>query len=306
MYIPKGLKKRGEGPGAILVGGSSLMSLVFGAAAFGWIGVGVGVAGLVLLLFAEIYREASELSKESGALKKELQVAESQARSAKEAESRNDELKRTVDELRRESRQPMLGPGQLLIGIKLYLEQIRIVRKHRLLRNQVKDALVTELDMAGDKAAVSAMCPEGADRLDKQPVALIDAQTQQPYGSGLVVSTASQDVRALFDLAELPTDLGDDLRENGSFSPQGYVLRLLGLCFEGYRQLDDQTLEDADGALTKARETLTATLLPQAGQDPTELLRELEVGFSADDSVSVAIESEQEITRLTDGRGGGS
>jgi heme exporter protein D len=285
VYFPEGLKKRGEGPGALLIGGAAIMSLIFGAAAFGWIGVAIGVVGLFVLLCAEVYRDASSLYKERSKLRDELRKAQAQARSAGDLEGKNQDLEHMVDELRRKSRRPSLDPGQLLLGIKAYLDQVKVVRKHRELNDRVKDALVTKVEMTQGKVTISALCPEGAEHLDQQLVAFVDRKSDQTYGGGLVVSAVEQDVRALFDVTELPADLADDLASNGSFSPRGYVLRLLGLCFEGYQQLDDETLENADEALEKAREALTTTLLPQAGRDPDELLRELEANFAAEDDL---------------------
>jgi hypothetical protein len=281
------------------------MSLIFGAAAFGWIGVAVGVAGLILLFLGEVYREAARLSGEREGLKEKLTAAQASARSARDLESKNADLERTVDDLRRQTRQPILGPGQLLLGIKTYLDQIKIVRKHRTLQGQVKDALVTQLEMTQGKATVSAVCPEGAEHLDKQAVAFVHLQSDEPFGNGLVVNAGSQDVRAIFELSELPTDLVTDLSSNGSFSPQGYVLRLLGLSLEAYQRVEDSTLKEADEVLSKSREVMMATLLPQASHNPDDLLRELEAAVHLDEP-GLVIGSSEETATLDENQGGGS
>lgn len=305
MYFPEGLKKRGEGAGALFVGGAAIMSLIFGAAAFGWIGVAIGAAGLVLLLFAEVYREAALLSREREKLKEDLQSAQVRERSVHELKLEKENLELTVDDLRRKLRKPSLDPGHLLLGIKAYLDQIELVRRHRELQSQVKDALVTEIEISQRKVTVSAICPEGAEKLDQQPVAFVDTHSHQTYGGGLVIYAASQDVRAVFDLTELPVDLADVLRSDGAVSPKGFVLRLLGGCLDDYRELDDQTLREADEVLSRAREAITAVLLPQTSRDSSDLLRELESELGPEDGVNFKGDGEERATP-NDWQGDGS
>jgi hypothetical protein len=255
------------------------MSLVFGAAAFGWIGVAIGAVGLLIFACAELYREAAKLSRERARLQSELENATKSTSVVRELEAKNDDLEQNIDKLRKRNREPALGPEHLLQGITGYLSQVGIVRKHRALRGQVKDAPITRLELVKRKVTVSAVCPEGAELLSDQPVAFIEARSERAFGSGLVISAASTDVRAIFDLAELPTELASELGSQDAFSPQGYVLRLVGLCFENYVDIDDQELVSVDDALTKAREVLTTILLPKSRRDPAELLDELESGL---------------------------
>lgn len=279
MYFPEGLKSRLRGPGSIFVGGVAATSFVFGAIAFGILGLAAATGIVLLLFFSEIYREASCLSRANIDLTDRLTEAERYKDSAIEARSENSELKKLLDDLKKSRANPPFDLGELLEALTVHRRLIHLVRQHRQMQDQIEAAHVTLFELIEEGRCRASAMSVDADTFDGEEVALVESGSHRLVAFGGVTNAQDGIIKAELSQHGLPGDLLEELQTQGPVRRSGFVLVFAGTVDPRYVNLGDEELRALEGRLeelSRALSSAMSTSVDQTLDQAEDALRTLE------------------------------
>ncbi|HYC80597.1 MAG TPA: hypothetical protein VEB65_02345 [Solirubrobacterales bacterium] len=262
VYIPQAIREQLGGSGAILVGGSTILSLVLAGIALGWLGLVAVVGVTFLLVVIEVWREAAAKSKSLAATEAALESSRREADTVPGLRAKVEELESTVAVLEQEMRRPRAGPEETLEALTIHLERLTLVLKHRAMSAQVPAMPVTRAEIEEDGTAeLSGVADRGVDLVQSEPLAVMKVDGEVGTGFSQETRIDGVSIQGRFDLSALPSDLASAIERRGSLNPQGYMLVLAGLAMDGYQSQTDADLQKMQTALTDAVNALTRTLV---------------------------------------------
>jgi hypothetical protein len=266
MYLPEAIERQVRAPGGFLTGASSFLSVVLAGVALGWTGVLVVLGILVLLIVIEIIREAARLRSGREDLERELGEATKEAKTVPALRSRVKDLQAAVHALEEEKRRPKAGFEETLEALAIHVSRMELVLKHRSMDGEVSVIPITRAAITEDGYAdVSGVSERGADLLRGEPLMVMRENGEEGGGLSEATRIDGAQVQAQFTLEGLPGDLAGLIEQRGSLNPQGYTLRLAGLCMAGYEGVSDAELTGLRDSIKEAMDALARTLTLQQG-----------------------------------------
>jgi len=245
-----------------LVAGSTLLSVVLAGVALGWLGVAVVVVVLFLLVVAEVWREAASATKRLTSIEAAFELAKREAMVVPGLRGRIEELQAAVAALEEEKRQPRAGLEETLEALTIHLARMDLVLKHRAMSSQVPAVPIMRAEINEDGAAeLNGVAEAGIDLIRDEPLVAVKGDGDCGLDVSESVRIDGSQIRARFELAALPSDLADAIERQGSFNPQGYTLRLAGLCIDEYKAIGDADLAGMGTSLKGAMDALARTLV---------------------------------------------
>lgn len=273
MHVPDAISRQFSGSGGLLVAGSTVLSLVLAGIALGWLGIAVVVGVLFLLVVIEVWREAASLVAKLSDSEKRYGVASREADAVPGLRTQVHELQATINALKEELHQPRATPEQALEAVGIHLARIELVLKHRSMSERIADIPVTRAVFTeSGTAELLGFSTEPLELIGGEALAVVSAAERSAWGVSDPVQVEGSQVRAGFTLSVLPVELAADIEQRGSFTPQGYMMRLAGLCFAEYEGLSDKDLTETLKALKAAADALANALIKPsqaASDDPS-------------------------------------
>jgi Na+-transporting methylmalonyl-CoA/oxaloacetate decarboxylase gamma subunit len=239
------------------------LSVVLAGISLGWLGVGAVILVLFLLVVIEVWREAATTTKELVDVEVELGSARREASKLPGLHAQIDGLQGVVVGLEEERRRPRVGFEEVLEVLAFHRARMDLALKHRAMSSEVPAMPITRAAITADGAAeLSAVAEEGIDLVREEPLAAVKGDEDDcGLGASEQVQIDGSHVRARFGMDALPPDLSDAIERQGSFNPQGYTLRLAGLCIAEYDTLSDDELTETRTSLKDATAALARTLV---------------------------------------------
>jgi hypothetical protein len=152
----------------------------------------------------------------------------------------------------------------VLHSIDQQLEVIAVVRKHRDLQDQgLSRWPVTFIRLQQqENVQVVAHVDEHGERVTNEAVSLI-TRDGDAIVSGNALSSGSHELSLVVELRQIPPNLQEPLRLDGTVPPTGYALQLAGLSVEPYVRMTTDDLEVVQEALVNAARTVSLALAEQ-------------------------------------------
>jgi hypothetical protein len=227
--------------------------------------VGSLVLGLLILLWAEcialedreeeLIEEAEASEHEIAELEQEVQDAEGQAL---QLEIRNERLES-------ERSAPALTVPHLLHAIDLQIDTVNRARKHRALVTALGagEWPVTAIQLTDHTVTVTAHIGDAVQQVSGEMMVLVQKNTGLVMAFAVVVPLGHQTVLFSVELDNVWEEAYEDFAAR-KVSPDGFVVRLVGLQFEPYRSLTDPQLEALGNALRSAAQAIAGSIGQQA------------------------------------------
>jgi hypothetical protein len=254
--------------GGIVVAGVTLIALALSAIALGVIGLAATFFLILLIAFAELWREVTRYEEQVPKLESNVTAGSIAVDQAHDLESRVRELQEKNAELVRQANSPSSSYEGLLATITAHLQLLSLVEKHRAMRDDAPDAPVTQAEsLEGDEVRITANCAGSPETLLGESIVIIDTQTGfQVSGVTSVIDANNFEIFAQFNEDSLPSKLTGNLRQLDKVIPDGYALRLAGLISE-FEAISDDALRDLAAALDAARKRIHAVVSESGGDE---------------------------------------
>lgn len=261
MYVPEAIRQQVGHPGGVLIVGSSILSVVLAGISLGWLGVGAVILVLFLLVVVEVWREAATATKKLTNVEAELGSARREASELPGLRAQIHELQGVVAALEEERRRPRVGFEQVLEVLVFHLARMDLALKHRAMSSKVPAMPITRAAITADGAAELSAVAEGIDLTREESLVAVKGDDDFGLGVSEQMQIDGSHIRARFGMDALPPDLSDAIERQGSFNPEGYTLRLAGLCIAEYDTLSDDEIAETRASLKDATTALARTLV---------------------------------------------
>lgn len=291
VYWPEFLTAPFRKAGGVFGVGMAALAVVLGVVALGLVGVLILLGAGLVLLCAELWRDAARSAQRRDAfagtaaeVENQLELAGAEITALRQAADASEVLGERVEELELENASlraqlasPALTPQQLIVSISNQLTLVDMTMRHREL--EIEDGAdrawpVVHVGLLDDGfAIVRAYVGDDAPQLAEEWVALVLEQDPGFAVFGQVMFAGDREITARFDSALLPPLLVQRLDEEGDQNPSGLALALAGFHLEPYRALDDPQLVALRGRLVAVADSMAdAIVSPNEPGEPQELM----------------------------------
>lgn len=273
--VPEPLRPQ-VSPAQLLVLPILVVGYIFGVIQYGWLGFLIVSLAALLGVGAALWSHSINLEAEAAeqlTAHSDQEVELNQLRDDLEAtEERAIELEASyitavneLEQVRAQIALPVLNLKHLQHSLDTQIQVVDLTQKHRgLAADGLSEWPALSVTLTPDQVvAVVAHVEPSADPLAGEPITMINAYSGV-VGNGFIAFATGQQVTAHFGLDAVP-EIGETLANHGHVEPDPYSLRLMGLTFSPWIEMDDEHLVSLREKLRELSRTLTLILAPPGG-----------------------------------------